>query len=118
MPKKPFVNYLGREVLQENFRAFVYDLNNNSKLMNSYVEFEEAIKSGEWFPEMQKEDLLSDPDNLNQSLPRNPDNLNQNLVRDPDNLNQNILRDPDNLNQNKLKKDEKVVLKNRADRKR
>lgn len=42
-------NYLGRWVDKEHFRAFVYGLNDQKKLANSYDEYEKLISSGIWF---------------------------------------------------------------------
>lgn len=47
------VEYLGRRVLKDPFRVFVYN-DNGKKLVNSYKEFKEAIASGQWFAEIVK----------------------------------------------------------------
>lgn len=41
--------YLGRWVDKASFRVFVYDREGNSKLANSYKEFEDLTTSGIWF---------------------------------------------------------------------
>jgi hypothetical protein len=41
--------YCERWVNKENFRAFVYDINGNKKLANSYDEFFKLTSSGIWF---------------------------------------------------------------------
>lgn len=43
------VKYLDRWVESDNFRAFVYKGSNESKLANSYDEFQLLIQSGIWF---------------------------------------------------------------------
>lgn len=45
-----WVSYCGRKVPKENFRAFVYSLNDEQMLVNSWDEYEKAISSGIWFP--------------------------------------------------------------------
>lgn len=52
--KKPKQNdgqfyYLDRWVDKKSFRAFVYNEKNETKLANSYDEFEHLISSGLWF---------------------------------------------------------------------
>jgi len=44
-----YVNYRGRTVLKEGFRAFVYGKDDNKKLVNSWNEYQDAIGSGFWF---------------------------------------------------------------------
>lgn len=41
--------YNGRRVVKENFRAYVYSVDNAKKLVNSWNEFEQAMASGIWF---------------------------------------------------------------------
>lgn len=41
--------YQDRWVDKAHFRAFVYDRSGNSKLANSYQEFEDLTTSGIWF---------------------------------------------------------------------
>lgn len=43
------VLYLGRSIAKEGFRAFVYGVNDQRKLVNSWHEFEAAMASGVWF---------------------------------------------------------------------
>ncbi len=50
------VEYLGRMVAEEGFRAFIYAIDNRQKLVNSWKEFEAHMASGEWFPS--KEDAV------------------------------------------------------------
>ena len=45
-----WVNYCGRNVPKENFRAFVYGKNEEQLLVNSWDEYLNAISSGLWFP--------------------------------------------------------------------
>jgi len=45
-----WVSYCGRQVPKENFRVFVYSLNDEQKVVNSWDEYQEAISSGVWFP--------------------------------------------------------------------
>jgi hypothetical protein len=45
----PQVEYLGRWVNRNNFRAFVYNMQSEETLANSYDEFKELISSGIWF---------------------------------------------------------------------
>lgn len=47
-PSEQF-QYLERWVDKDNFRAFVYDKNGESKLANNYKEFEDLTTSGIWF---------------------------------------------------------------------
>ena len=48
------VKFLGRYIPKEHFRAFVYNKNNEQKLVDSWDEFEEAMSEGIWFAEKQK----------------------------------------------------------------
>jgi hypothetical protein len=41
--------YLGRWVNKNGFRAFVYDRKGNTKLANTFQEFEDLTSSGLWF---------------------------------------------------------------------
>lgn len=43
------VNYLGRVVPVEGFRAFVYGADGTRKVVNSWTVFEEHIALGTWF---------------------------------------------------------------------
>jgi hypothetical protein len=43
------VEYLGRMVPEAGFRAFVYDVKDGRKLVNSWKEFEAAMATGIWF---------------------------------------------------------------------
>jgi hypothetical protein len=47
-------NYLGRLVSKVNFRAFIYDPYGNSKLVNSWDEFESHMASGLWFASIEE----------------------------------------------------------------
>jgi hypothetical protein len=44
------VIYNGRAVSRKNFRAFIFSVNGERKLVNSYDEFEDHIGTGIWFP--------------------------------------------------------------------
>jgi len=44
------VLYNGRMVSTEGFRVYVYGNDNTSKIVNSWIEFQEHIASGLWFP--------------------------------------------------------------------
>lgn len=48
-----YVIYLGKAVLREYFRAFVYSDDGNQLLVNSWKEFQDAIGSGLWYAEKQ-----------------------------------------------------------------
>jgi hypothetical protein len=50
------VLYLGRSIAKEGFRAFVYGVNDQKKLVNSWHEFEASMASGVWFAS--KEDVV------------------------------------------------------------
>lgn len=43
------VMYNGRAVPRNGFRAFVFDINLNKRLVNSYDEYEDLVSSGIWF---------------------------------------------------------------------
>lgn len=43
------IQYLGRWVDKNTFRAFVYSKDGKEKLANSYQEFQELTSSGLWF---------------------------------------------------------------------
>lgn len=43
------VVYNGRLVPRERFRTFIYHAEGNKKLVESYSEFEEHLKTGVWF---------------------------------------------------------------------
>lgn len=43
------VNYMGKNVPKKHFRAFVYDMQSNAKLANSWDEFTKLVSSGVWF---------------------------------------------------------------------
>lgn len=44
-----FVVYKGRKVPRQLFRTFVYDKDNNERLVKSWDEFNDAVNSGLWF---------------------------------------------------------------------
>lgn len=48
------VVYCGRLVPVEGFRTFVYDFSGKQKLVNSYLQYEEAIQSGLYFSKKDK----------------------------------------------------------------
>lgn len=53
--------YLGRWVDKKHFRVFVYNDKNETKLVNSFNEYESLIASGLWFaekPEIDKENVV------------------------------------------------------------
>lgn len=50
-PRAGQIMYLGRWVDKSTFRAFVYNEKGESKLADSYPEYESMIASGIWFPE-------------------------------------------------------------------
>lgn len=43
------VLYNGMKVPRESFRAFIYDINNEPKLVNSWDEYVEHMASGIWY---------------------------------------------------------------------
>ena len=43
------VNYLGKVVLKDHFRAFIYGSDGTKKLVNSWDVFEKCMQSGLWF---------------------------------------------------------------------
>jgi len=45
------VIYLGRAVPRQHFRAYVYNVDGEKKLAESYDDFEKLVSSGLWFPE-------------------------------------------------------------------
>lgn len=49
MQKTTHVKYLDRVVPREGFRAYVYDAEQNKKLMNSYDDYESHIATGCWY---------------------------------------------------------------------
>jgi len=49
--------YLGRWVNKSQFKAFVYNEKDESKLANSYDEFESLVSSGLWFSEKPKVEI-------------------------------------------------------------
>ena len=53
------VIYNGRPVAKEDFRTFIYGLNKEKKLVNTWDEFETHISSGLWFA--RAEDVISKP---------------------------------------------------------
>lgn len=57
------VNYLGRVVPVEGFRAFVYGADGTRKVVNSWTVFEEHIALGTWFatPEAAANDFKPAP---------------------------------------------------------
>lgn len=50
------VKYLGRIVPKEGFRVFIYNINKEQKLVESWEEYLKEISSGLWHPSLQ--DLL------------------------------------------------------------
>lgn len=55
------VLYLGRMVPKKNFRAYVYDKDNNGKLVNTWTDYEEHLASGLWFSTKRNIDLIEAP---------------------------------------------------------
>jgi len=47
------VVYNGRHINREFFRVFIYSLDGQKKLVNSYDEFERDISSGIWFESLE-----------------------------------------------------------------
>lgn len=43
------VVYDGRIVPKEGFRVFIYDIDGNEKLVNTWDEYEEHISDGTWY---------------------------------------------------------------------
>jgi len=43
------VQYQGRWVSKNNFRVFVYGLEDKKKIVNSYDDYLKALESGDWF---------------------------------------------------------------------
>lgn len=48
------VLYLSRMIPKEGFRAYIYNSNNDKKLVNSWDEFQSQLKTGLWFDTIQK----------------------------------------------------------------
>ena len=46
------VEYMGRHVPKDTFRAFVYSKDGEQKLVNSWDEFQIAIATGDWFDDL------------------------------------------------------------------
>jgi hypothetical protein len=44
------VLYCGRLVPVDNFRVFVYGAGGSQKLVNTWIEYENAMATGLWFP--------------------------------------------------------------------
>jgi hypothetical protein len=44
-----YVVYQGRNIPKEGFRAFVYSIDGQQKLVNSWAEYQTEIRSGLWF---------------------------------------------------------------------
>jgi hypothetical protein len=62
------VQYNGRSIAKEGFRAFIYGANDAKKLVNSWDEFEAHMASGIWFAsiddvpcEQPKEEMKTEP---------------------------------------------------------
>jgi hypothetical protein len=49
MQQVPTVVYQGRVIPKKGFRAWIYSLNSESKLVNSWDEYQTEISSGVWF---------------------------------------------------------------------
>ena len=49
MNSTPKVSYQGRMVYEEPFRVFVYGMNNQKKLVETWKDFESSISTGSWF---------------------------------------------------------------------
>ena len=49
MKQGPTVVYQGRVIPRDGFRAWIYALDNQSKLVNSWEEYQSEISSGVWF---------------------------------------------------------------------
>src|SRR5665213_572141 len=62
MSTSDMVSYQGRMVPIEGFRVYIYAANGETKLVNSYIEFEEHIQTGAWFTS--KERLLEHEQSL------------------------------------------------------
>lgn len=51
------VLYDGRKVLREGFRVFIYDTNNEPKLVNSWDEYVEHMASGVWYSHKKTDEI-------------------------------------------------------------
>lgn len=59
------VIYLGRAVSKEGFRVFVYSTSGETKLVESWDEFLDAMASGLWFPTKNNVPMVSStPDDV------------------------------------------------------
>lgn len=90
-------NYLGRWVDKAYFRAFVYNVNDETKLAENYDQFENLISSGLWFA--CKEDVLKFTDERNKNLEN--DNLNEDSA---ENLQNNDLLSSKNIKTKRFSK--------------
>lgn len=52
--------YLGRIVDKKNFRVFIYGVNGEKKLVESWDEFEAAMQSGIWFSSKELTELKNE----------------------------------------------------------
>ena len=56
------VEYNGRSIAKEGFRAFIYGANNTKKLVNSWDEFEAHMASGVWFATLDEVPVVKQED--------------------------------------------------------
>lgn len=52
MKNEPMVKYDGRLVPQAGFRTFIYGANGETKLVNSWEEFQRHIETAIWFSDL------------------------------------------------------------------
>ena len=63
------VLYDGRMVARDSFCAFVYGVNNKTKLVKSYTDYEAAISSGIWFENKDKIPKIEDNEIIQEDKP-------------------------------------------------
>jgi len=56
-----FKIYQGRPVSEQGFRAYMYSLDGEKKLVNSWQEFEEHLQTGLWFESEFIKDAQEEP---------------------------------------------------------
>lgn len=56
----PTVIYDNRVIPKAGFRAFIYGANGETKLVNSWEEFEAYVQTGVWFPNMEALNAATD----------------------------------------------------------
>lgn len=71
------VEYLGRWVPKEHFRAFVYGVDNKMQLARTWDEYQELISSGVWFSTKERvEENTTQPEVKTIEIPE-PESINK-----------------------------------------